>query len=352
MDLGLSDEQHQLVDSFSNLLGKASTPEHVRGAEPGGVDATLWRTLIDTGAVTMGVAEAHGGWGASLVDLALVAELLGRAVAPAPVIEAQVAARLLAAIGTPAALDALGPALAGDRLVTLAVRPPQGGVAALTPAGAVCDAAIVLDPGRLALVPVSDRTRRPVANLAAAPLADIDVAGDLTSGDAVELAAGVEATARFEAALDDWLTLTAAALVGIGSAALDLGCAYAAERQAFGAPIGTFQGVSHPLADDATHLDGARLLVQKAAWALDGGAARGRELAAMAFAFASRTAEAATYDAIHVHGGYGFMLEYDVQLHYRRARGWARVWGDAEAADARAAEARYGRSRDTTTGAR
>ena len=66
----------------------------------------------------------------------------------------------------------------------------------------------------------------------------------------------------------------------------------------------------------------------------------------MAFAFASRTAESATYDALHVHGGYGFMLEYDVQLHYRRARGWARVWGDAEAADRRAAQARYA----TTTG--
>ncbi|HEX5945819.1 MAG TPA: acyl-CoA dehydrogenase family protein [Acidimicrobiales bacterium] len=353
MDLGLSDEQHQLVDSFTNLLAKASTPEHVRAAEPGGVDQALWRTLRETGAVTMGVAEAHGGWGATLVDLALVAERLGRAVAPAPVIEAQVAARLLAAIASPAALDALGPVLAGERLVTLAVRPPQGGMAALTPAGAVCDAVIVLDGDRLLLVPVSDRTRRPVANLAAAPLADIDLSPSAIEGAAAtELAAGVEAVDRFEAALDEWLTLTAAALVGIGSAALDLGCAYAAERTAFGAPIGTFQGVSHPLADDATHLDGARLLAQKAAWSLDRDDARGRELAAMAFAFASRTAEAATYDAIHVHGGYGFMLEYDVQLHHRRARGWARVWGDAEAADARAADARYAGARHTTTGAR
>ena len=58
--------------------------------------------------------------------------------------------------------------------------------------------------------------------------------------------------------------------MGIGAAALDLGCAYATERHAFGAPIGSFQGVAHPLADDATHLDGARLLAQKAAWALDG----------------------------------------------------------------------------------
>ena len=136
----------------------------------------------------------------------------------------------------------------------------------------------------------------------------------------------------------------AAALVGIGTAALELGCAYAIERQAFGSPIGSFQGMSHPLADDATNLDGARLLTHKAAWSLDGGGPRGRELAAMAFAFASRSAEKATYDALHTHGGYGFMLEYDVQLFWRRARGWPRVWGDAETAYRRAADARYGTS--------
>jgi alkylation response protein AidB-like acyl-CoA dehydrogenase len=146
----------------------------------------------------------------------------------------------------------------------------------------------------------------------------------------------------FDRAVDEWLTLTAAALVGIAAAANEIGCAYAAERKAFGTVIGTFQGVAHPLADDATNIDGARLLAQKAAWSLDEESDRGRELAAMAFAFASQTAEAATYNALHVHGGYGFMLEYDVQLFYRRARGWARVWGDADRAYERTASARYG----------
>ena len=143
-------------------------------------------------------------------------------------------------------------------------------------------------------------------------------------------------------ALDEWLLLTAAALVGMGAAAHEEVCRYAAERRAFGGIIGGYQGVAHPLADDATNLDGARLLVQKAAWAIDVGDARGRELAAMAFAFASETAERSTYDAIHFHGGYGFMLEHDAQLFYRRARTWARVWGDAEDGYRRAAAARYG----------
>jgi alkylation response protein AidB-like acyl-CoA dehydrogenase len=275
-----------------------------------------------------------------MLDLALVAEQVGRSVAPAPVLEAQVAARLLAAVGAPPAAAALGPVLAGEQLVTLALRPPTGGEATLAPAGAVCDGVIVLTGDTLRLVTIGEADRRPVSNLAAAPLADLHV-GD----EGVVLAEGASARAAFETALDEWLVLTAAALVGIGSAALDLGCAYAIERQAFGSPIGTFQAIAHPLADDATHVDGARLLAQKAAWSLDVGHDRGRELAAMAFAFASTTAEQVTYDALHTHGGYGFMLEYDVQLHWRRARGWPRVWGDADAASRRAADARYGRAR-------
>jgi alkylation response protein AidB-like acyl-CoA dehydrogenase len=336
VDLGLSDEQRQLVASFTNLLGKASPLEVVRASETTGFDGQLWRTLLDTGALTMAVAEDRGGWGASLLDLALVAEQVGRALAPAPVIEAQVAARLLAADGGGRALEALAGALSGERLVTIALHPPRNGIAALTPAGSICDDVIVNDGQRLLLAAADDAVRVPVANLAAAPLADIELV------NAVELASGSDAVARFEVALDEWLVLTAAAIVGIGAAAHDIGCSYACERRAFGAPIGTFQGVAHPLADDAMNLDGARLLVQKAAWSLDGGDRRGRELAAAAFAFASRTAATATYDALHVQGGYGFMLESDVQLHYRRARGWPRVWGDADAAYRRAASSRYG----------
>ena len=336
VDFGLDDEQRELVASFSNLLAKSSSPEQVRAAEPTGFDLGLWRTLLETGAVTMAVPEAQGGWGASLLDLALVAELIGRAAAPAPLLEAQVAARLLAAVGTAPALAALEPVLEGDQLVSLALRPVRGGVAELAPAGAVCDALVVLDRDALRVVPVSEADRSQVANLASAPLADVRL------GQGIVLLDGAAARSRFEAAVDEWLTLTAAALVGSGRIALEIACAYATERIAFGSPIGAFQAIAHPLADDATNLDGAEVLTHEAAWELDRGGARGRELAAMAFAFASTTAGKTTYDALHTHGGYGFMLEYEVQLHWRRARGWPRVWGDAQAAYQRAADARYG----------
>jgi alkylation response protein AidB-like acyl-CoA dehydrogenase len=137
----------------------------------------------------------------------------------------------------------------------------------------------------------------------------------------------------------EWQLLTAAALVGIASTALDLGVAYATERHQFGVPIGSFQAVQHALADLPGRIDGARLLVHQAAWALDGGGdgvvdigdehiEDGATLAAMAFLFATDTASDATARSLHVHGGYGFSEEYDIQLLYRRARGWPLVAGD------------------------
>jgi alkylation response protein AidB-like acyl-CoA dehydrogenase len=103
VDLSVSAEQRQLVDSFAGLYARESTPDRVRAAEPSGFDFALWKALRQAGAVEMAVDESAGGWGASALDLALIAEQYGRALASAPVIEAQVAARLLGGCRTAAA---------------------------------------------------------------------------------------------------------------------------------------------------------------------------------------------------------------------------------------------------------
>ncbi|HZQ85265.1 MAG TPA: acyl-CoA dehydrogenase family protein [Acidimicrobiales bacterium] len=332
MDLRLTAEQEQLVGAFSALFAKQATTERVRAAEPLGFDKVLWDQLLETGAVTMAVPEAEGGWGASLVDLALVAELVGRAVAPAPVIDTQVAARLLGRIG---AHDPLAAAVAGERFVTFAVRPAAGGTARFVPSAAVADDAVVRLGDRLLLVSL-EGARAPFGNLGSMPVADVDLAG------AVELAAGDAAVVAFETAVDEWLALTAIALVGLGARALEIGVEYVKERKAFGVPIGSFQGISHRLADSAAALDGARLLALEAAWAEAEDPGRFAELAASAFAFASETARDVTYRSLHFHGGYGFMMEYDLQLFYRRARGWPGAFGEPAVAYRRAADRRYG----------
>ncbi|MDQ3294431.1 MAG: acyl-CoA dehydrogenase family protein, partial [Actinomycetota bacterium] len=80
MDLRLTPEQEQLVGAFAGLFAKQAPTERVRAAEPLGFDPALWARVVEMGAVPMAVDEAHGGWSASFLDLALVAEQVGRAV--------------------------------------------------------------------------------------------------------------------------------------------------------------------------------------------------------------------------------------------------------------------------------
>ncbi|OBF11158.1 acyl-CoA dehydrogenase family protein [Mycobacterium sp. 852002-10029_SCH5224772] len=335
MDLSLTGEQRQLVDSFAALFARESTSERVRAAEPSGFDPKLWNALQETGAVQMAVGEAAGGWGAAELELALIAEQFGRAVASAPIIEAQVAARLLAESGE-AGAGLLSAVLAGDQLVTFAPRAARGSQLELVPGGAVADHVIALAEGRLVVVPIG-KNRTAVGNLASMPLADITI-----ENEHIVLADGEQARDRFNGALDLWLALTAVALAGAAKKAVEIGVDYAKQRHAFGSAIGTFQAVSHPLADSATAADGARLLGLEAACAFTDEPDRVRELAAMAFAFAYETARDATRRSLHIHGGYGFGMEGDIQLYYRRVRGWAMVFGDPAAALDRVADARYG----------
>jgi alkylation response protein AidB-like acyl-CoA dehydrogenase len=111
----------------------------------------------------------------------------------------------------------------------------------------------------------------------------------------------------------------AAQAVGIAAGAYERSVAYARERKAFGVLIGQHQMVQWMLADMATAIDGARLLTLRAATLKDGGGPF-RTAAAMAKLFASETAMKVATDAIQVHGGYGFIKEYEVERAFRDAK--------------------------------
>ena len=111
----------------------------------------------------------------------------------------------------------------------------------------------------------------------------------------------------------------AAQAVGIAAGAYERSVAYARERKAFGVLIGQHQMVQWMLADMATAIDGARLLTLRAATLKDGGRPY-RTAAAMAKLFASETAMKVATDAIQVHGGYGFIKEYEVERAFRDAK--------------------------------
>jgi alkylation response protein AidB-like acyl-CoA dehydrogenase len=107
--------------------------------------------------------------------------------------------------------------------------------------------------------------------------------------------------------------------LGLAQAAYESASAYAQERQQFGRAIGTFQGVAFKIADMATEIDAARLLVYRAAWLKDQGKPFTTE-AAMAKLYASEVSMRATNAAIQVHGGYGYVREYKVERYLRDAK--------------------------------
>ena len=107
--------------------------------------------------------------------------------------------------------------------------------------------------------------------------------------------------------------------LGLAQAAYEAATAYARQREQFGRPIASFQGVAFKIADMATQIDAARLLVYRAAWLKDRGEPYTTE-AAMAKLFASEAARQVTNDAIQVHGGYGYVAEYRVERYLRDAK--------------------------------
>jgi alkylation response protein AidB-like acyl-CoA dehydrogenase len=306
VDLGLTREQHAVREAFAALFGKQATPQRVRRAERSpsmGFDQLLWRHYVEIGALGIGVPSDCGGADGGLFELALVAEEAGRRLAPIPVAEIAAAARLL---GRLREKELLRPVLTGSVIVSLATRPGPVSQQMLV---------YVTRPARLPKI-----ARR---NLAGLPLAPWYAPGATTV-----LAEGSEARTAFDTAVDEVRVLRAALLVGLASEAVGIGSRYANVREAFGQPIGMYQAVAHPFADAVTALDGAQLLVHKACWARDSAQEDAAALAAMAFAFAAETAYHAATHSLHVHGGYGFMEECDIQLYYRRAKAWAAAFAD------------------------
>jgi alkylation response protein AidB-like acyl-CoA dehydrogenase len=331
MDLSFTPDQDALREAATRLYAKESHGERVREAEGRGIDPVLWDAVVAMGLPAMALPEGAGGAGASLTDLAAAVEVHGAHLGSCPLVETAVAARLLARLG---GAEALVGELVDGAAATVALHRTVGGTASLVPAGAVARA-VVARTGDQVVVAVAPAVtaRRTLASLA---VADVDLAG------ARVLAEGPDAVAVYEVALDEWRALTAVAQAGLARATLDVGVQYAKDRHQFGVPIGSFQTLQHRFADLHTRVDGSRLLAYEAVWALDEGEPTAPALAAQASWWCGEVADEAAGFSLHVHGGYGFMLEYDVQLHVRRAKATRLLLGDPRAELRTIADRRWG----------
>lgn len=330
MQTRLTEDELVVQDAFGTFFANESPSAVVREAEQsGGFSPNLWAGLVAMGGPGMALPGSLGGGDATLCDLAVVADTYGANLAPVPLIEHAVAARLLATIG---GHDELVGALAnGTPVATMALRAPVDGVTRFVPAGAVADVVLAhTDDG--VVLSRSTPPSEALPNTGGLPLAHRSLDGDIVSTD----------HATWDRAVDEWRALTAAAYVGLGRRVIAMGVEYSRERIQFGVPIGTFQALQQGYADASTRVEGAHLLAHRAAWALEAERADASRLAGMALLFAAEAARFAADRSMQYHGGYGFSEEYDVQLYHRRATAWILQLGDPSVEYARLADAEFG----------
>jgi alkylation response protein AidB-like acyl-CoA dehydrogenase len=169
----------------------------------------------------------------------------------------------------------------------------------------------------------------PMRRLDAQAIAEV-VLDDVRVPQDALLGGEAHAVATLRQVWDAWVLLSAADLLGVAEACLETTTRYASERVQFGRPIGTFQAVSHRLADSAVDVEIGRSLVYAAGLALDEGRENASALASAAKAWLSDAAVVAGESALQLHGGVGFTWEYDVHLLLRRAHSGAATLGDAD----------------------
>jgi hypothetical protein len=303
------------------MFERTVKPEDVRAAEAGHPDPACWTRVLELGFVDICMSLEPG----DPDGLALVAEVVrsaGRYLVPLPLVEVAVALRALAQCGhnDSGRLDELGLSLSVPPVV-LAHRDVDSSGSRRVTGASHGTAVLECTTDRMALH-VSDLESGDRSGIGGVQAADVRFAGA-----AREIALGQAAAAAADRAGNELRVLAASRLLGLAEASFERGLSYARERRAFGRPVASFQAVSHGFADLATALAGLDLLVTAAVTELDTDGARGSEMASMAFLLAAEKSTEVCQWTVHVHGGYGFMLEYDAQLYFRRSYAWGAELG-------------------------
>lgn len=343
MDFELDDEQAALRDVSRQLLGVRGGPAAVRRlAETGGDhDPELWKAGAEIGWPALAVPEERDGLGQGLVELSIVSEELGRALATGPFAITALVARLLSA-GSVAG-DVLSSLVTGAESATWALAEPGGsfapetvrtrahngvldGVKTGVESAASADWLLVtaVEDGS----PVSCVVRRDAPGVTIERQRVIDETRPryLVRLDGVRAEGRVAGT---RALADAATLLTSADALGAAEALFEMTRDYVTTRRQFGRAIGSFQAVKHTLADMLMVLRGSRAAVYYAAMAIDAGADEAELAVAIAKSYTSAGLSRVAGQALQLHGGIGFTWEHDLHLYLRRVKADEILHGDS-----------------------
>jgi alkylation response protein AidB-like acyl-CoA dehydrogenase len=352
MNFDFSDDQKQLRDQARKFLAEKCTSKVVRVVLDGkeSYDRALWKGLAEMGFLGVAIPEEYGGAGAGHLELCVIAEEMGRALAPVPFSSTvYLAAEALMLAGSDAQKQAWLPRIAsGEAIGTLALFEGSGnpspksikleakngvlnGVKKPVADGAIADFVVVAArtastgrDGDISLFLVDVKS----GGVEAKALTNLDPTrgqAELTFNNckAEPLGASGEGWSILSQVLDRAAVLIAFEQVGGADRALEMGRDYALDRIAFGRPIGSFQAVKHMLADMYVSATLARSNCYYGAWALSTNAPELSEAAASARISATQAFQHCAKNNIQVHGGMGFTWEFDCHMYYRRANALA-----------------------------
>jgi alkylation response protein AidB-like acyl-CoA dehydrogenase len=353
----LPGEEEQMVKNLAREFLVAECPPILaREMEKDelGYPPDLWRKMSDLGWFGMSLPESYGGQGLPITYLGLIAEELGRAIAPVPFHSTMVAALTIAAYGTETqkrdilpkvssgdtvltwAFQEMNPKLIPDAIQTTATKTDDGyvinGTKMFVDNFGSSDNVIVTcrtSPSSSSSEGLSmfivDTKSHGVLNLPLVTLAkdkqskitfdQVKVSKESLVG---ELDQGWSVAQEM---LDKGAILLCAQMVGATRKDIEIGIEYTKNRVAFGRPIGAFQSVQHMCADMTIWVDGAQMLTYEALWKMDQGIPAGVDVS-QAKAFCNDKCQAAVRSCQILHGGMGFMMEFDLHLWYRRVCAW------------------------------
>ena len=356
MDFNLSEEQEALQEMASDFIRERWPADQAREAldkRPAVIAEDVWQEILEMGWLGVAAGEDVGGIGGDVMTAAVLSQEAGRGLLPGPFQSSLAAVLVVERSRNDAVRKELVPQLIdGSLRATVAVEEPGGRYGPDSVAAEVrADTGgwrlsgsklLVADADAAALLIVAARTPnglgwvrvrrdaegvevRKMERMDAQSCSEVVFENAPVEGDAL---LGDERALR--EAYEIWTALLAADLLGSAEASLELTRRYAIERVQFGRPIGTFQAVSHRLADNLVDVEIGRSLLYGACLALDEKRDNAAPLISAAKAWLSDTAVTAAESALQIHGGVGFTWEYDVHLHMRRSRCNAAILGDAD----------------------
>lgn len=342
MNFGLSESQQILKNNARKFFAAECPVSEVRRImeTESAHDEKLWRHMAEQGFLGVLIPEAAGGMGLGVVELAALAEEMGRALVPGGFLATLLAGAAIEGSGSAKHLAEIA---SGEMKATLALveaggswspdavsMPALEGEKLFVPDAGIADIIVVAarERGELALylvdaksvekkpMPAVDLTRRLFK------LHFAGVAGEL-------LARGDAARNALDRALDITTVALCAELTGGMQRTMEMAVEYAKTRKQFGKPIGQYQAVQHQCADMLIWTESSRSAVYYAAWALDNHAPDARAAVSVAKVYASDACREVGNRGVQVQGGMGFTWENDVHLYYRRAKSGEITFGDA-----------------------